>query len=299
MDYIAGIDGGGTKTLLQCQDIQGNKILESRFGAFNFNSIGIDAFNLLLDEIVSTLDSLGNCMSLCIGAAGISNKVMIEAIEARLRKSNIENYQICGDHVIALEGGLDGEKGIAVIAGTGSICFGKSDSNLIDRTGGWGHLIGDEGSAYAIGRDIFKACARVLDGYGVETVLTSFLKKEFNLETREDIIEYVYTNDKSGIAKVSRIVDSAYEEGDETAKAIVRSNAQELAETICGLAAKLKLKSADVVLLGGLLEKDTPLKLELIRCLGDMNQNLHCISPKKKAIDGAVMLALRNYKRRN
>ena len=70
---------------------------------------------------------------------------MIEIISEVLREYNVENFFLVGDHVIALEGAHDGGPGIAVISGTGSICFGKRPDGKIERAGGWGHIIGDAG----------------------------------------------------------------------------------------------------------------------------------------------------------
>ncbi len=296
MDYIAGLDGGGTKTTLICSDLDGNRLLTKKFGAFNLNSIGTESFERLLLEICHELNNLGNCLSFCIGAAGISNENMQRIIDQILAANKINNYQLVGDHIIALEGAHCGNPGLAVIAGTGSICFGKGSDGSIERTGGWGHLIGDDGSAYGIGRDIFKECAKTLDGYGKETILVSLLADRFSLHNRKEIIEYVYSGDKSAIADVAVIIDEAHKAGDKTAMRIVSENAEALSESIIGVARKLKLDKANIALFGGLIDKATPFRDVLMKLVYEKS-NLSFSSPKLNAAEGAVLLARKALKK--
>ena len=192
MDFIAGIDGGGTKTTILIGETNGNVIDKVKLGAFNSNSIKEEGFRALIDEVISVLNKYGRCLYLTIGAAGVSNSLMRSICEEKFANANIP-FELVGDHIIALEGAHNGGPGLAVIAGTGSICFGKGENGVIERTGGWGHIIGDEGSAYALGRDIVKYVARDLDGYGKKTVLTTLLAEKFGLSSREEIIKYIYS----------------------------------------------------------------------------------------------------------
>ena len=295
MDFFAGIDGGGTKTTLLCRDVSGNKIFSKVFDAFNFNSIGEAAFKNLLSDIADILNNLGHCLKLCIGAAGISNQRMVSLIDEIFEMKGIRAYEVLGDHEIALEGALGGRSGLAVIAGTGSICFGKKADGSIIRAGGWGHIIGDEGSAYALARDAFKAIASAYDGYGEKTVLADLLKERFSLNNRSEIIEYVYSSNKADIAKISIIVDTAVALNDRVAIKIIDNNANALARQICAVAKGFEDIILDVALLGGLLDKDTPLRKRLVDVLETLNSRLNCIAPENSAAEGAVMLARKRY----
>ena len=294
MELVVGIDGGGTKTAVVIADLEGNEIASKKFGPSNINSIGVDAFCNLMEEISDYINGFGLCRSLCLGISGVSNKTMVDSVDKVFSAAGIDNYSLVGDHIIALEGAHEGKSGIAVIAGTGSICFGKDLDGRIERTGGWGHLIGDSGSAYGIGRDIFSFCAKAMDGYGEKTILTQLLSSEFNLDSREEIIGYVYGSDKSKVAAVSRLVDIAYKQNDPVAIEIVRRNAEDLAFATDGVAKKLSLDSSDVALFGGMIEKDTPFRSEFSKALSRINKNLNCIHPKRNASQGAVMIALKN-----
>ena len=291
MDFIAGIDGGGTKTKICCRDLQGNEISARQFGPFNINSIGTEKFRELMTGIGEYLNSVGNCRAVCMGSAGISNTVMVEIVTGAMEKAGISNWKLVGDQVIALHGALDGQSGISVIAGTGSICFGRGEDGTQVRSGGWGHLIGDEGSGYALGRDAVRAVAQAWDGCGPETMLTGLLAERFGLDTQSAIISYVYGADKSRLAALSRLVEEAAAEGDAVAMEIIGKNARELAKLVVAVGRRLGLSGPRVAMLGGMLENDTMLRREFIRAMAEKDPRYTCISPIHNACIGAVMMA--------
>ena len=290
-DFVCGIDGGGTKTTVLCSTLQ-NQVIEKRtFGPFNLNSIGEEAFRNILCEIVLFLQGIGNCRALCIGAAGVNNTRMAEIVTQVFSAAGI-HCKLTGDQNIAHTGALGGKEGIALIAGTGSVCFGKSADGRTAMAGGWGHLLGDEGSGYALGRDALRATARLFDGYGEPTVLKNLIETEFGLDSPEKIVTYVYSNDKSAVAAISHIVDEAASENDPVALRIIRDNAAQLVSQVTAVSDRLDLKSCDVALLGGLLANLTPLRAQFVRLLHEANPMLKCTEPLHSAAEGAVMEAL-------
>lgn len=291
MDFLAGIDGGGTKTKVVCVALDGTPLETKRFGPFNLNSIGPERFSALLEEIGSFLTSLGHCVSLAIGSAGISNQDMVQMVADAMEKVQISNWKLVGDQEIALYGALDGAPGIALIAGTGSICFGRADDGSVARSGGWGHLIGDEGSGYALGRDALIAVAKAWDGYGCPTRLTELLASEYAMTGQREIISYVYGGDKSRIATLSRLVEQAARDGDPVSIAILRENAQKLSLLAAAVAQRLSLGKAQVAMLGGMLENDTLLRRFFLEEMAANHPELSCIPPRHDAATGAVMLA--------
>lgn len=290
-DFVCGIDGGGTKTTVLCSTLQ-NMVIEKRtFGPFNLNSIGEEAFRNILCEIVLFLQGIGNCRALCIGAAGVNNTRMAEIVTQVFSAAGIP-CKLTGDQNIAHTGALGGKEGIALIAGTGSVCFGKSADGRTAMAGGWGHLLGDEGSGYALGRDALRATARLFDGYGEPTVLKNLIEAEFGLDSPEKIVTYVYSNDKSAVAAISHIVDEAASENDPVALRIIRDNAAQLVCQVTAVSDRLDLKSCDVALLGGLLVNPTTLRAQFVRLLHEANPMLKCTEPLHSAAEGAVMEAL-------
>ncbi|MBQ0070376.1 MAG: hypothetical protein KBS81_00725, partial [Spirochaetales bacterium] len=134
MEFIAGIDGGGTKTTLLIGKPDGSLVARHTLGAFNINSIGEAGFSHLLQEFMTIFKDYGRCLHLTIGAAGISNTTMQKLVHEAFDKEDIA-FDLVGDHIIALEGAHGGDAGLAVIAGTGSICFGKGLDGTIERCG--------------------------------------------------------------------------------------------------------------------------------------------------------------------
>lgn len=291
MKFIAGIDGGGTKTRVVVASPEGEALASQVFGPFNLNSIGAGRFAALLDEICTWLNQQGTCVALCIGSAGISNREMESLVSAAMQRSGIANWKMVGDQVIALTGALDGQPGIALIAGTGSICFGKNDVGQFARSGGWGHLIGDEGSGYALGRDALAAVARAWDGWGEKTLLTQLLASELGLDDQQKIISYTYGGDKSRIAALSGLVEQAARQGDSVAMEILCSNAMQMTQLVGAVARKLALSAPQVAMLGGLLENDTMLKARFLAEMAKQYPETRCVMPHRDAAAGAVMLA--------
>ena len=290
-DFVCGVDGGGTKTTAICCSPDGKEIARRVFGPFNLNSIGTQAFESILKELVLFLNETGNCRALCMGAAGITNSRVAECAKAVLGKTGIP-YKLMGDFEIAHTGALDGKEGIILIAGTGSVCYGKNRAGSTAMAGGWGHLIGDAGSGYGIGRDALSAIARMHDGYGEPTILKDLLARELKLDTAEKIVSYVYSNDKSAVAALSPIVDKAYSMGDAVATQIIRSNAEALVQLVKAVASRLNFNSCNVALLGGLLESQTALRKEFEILMAENAPSLHCVPPLHSAAEGAVLEAL-------
>ena len=150
---------------------------------------------------------------------------------ARLKDFNLEKVSIESDARIALEGAFSGKPGVVVIAGTGSIVFGKDEHDKVYRAGGWGRLIGDEGSGYAIGREAFHSVAKMLDGYGEKTKLLKLFDEKFGLGTQDAIINAIY-EEKYDFASVVPMVIEAASKGDSTAKKILVHACSDLVEVI-------------------------------------------------------------------
>jgi N-acetylglucosamine kinase-like BadF-type ATPase len=240
--YIIGIDGGGTKTTAILCALDGSILSEAQGAPTNFQIIGIErSANIILDLISSCCHSVG-CSVSQIGAvvAGLAGagrpgdkQNMHDGIieSARSRNLAINNLVIESDARIALEGAFSGKPGLVVIAGTGSIVFGKNEQGKIFRAGGWGRLIGDEGSGYTIGRQAFRAVAKSLDDNRIKTKLSALFDKKFGLNSQETIIDSLY-KDNFDIASVVPAVIEAASGGDRTAKRILDNAVCELAELI-------------------------------------------------------------------
>ena len=297
IQFIAGIDGGGTKTTVICHDLNGKILAEKKFGPFNLNSIGEENFTALMSQICEFLNNIGECKVLYIGAAGISNSRLKELIEFAMVKAGINHWQLVGDHEIALWGALEGKEGISIVAGTGSVCVGRNREGETLRVGGWGHLLADEGSGYAIGRDALKAITRYWDGCAEETSLVNAVAENLQISSSQELVTYVYGNDKSSVALISRIVEKEAINGDRVANNILIENAKQLAELVKVLAKRLNIDCAEIAMLGGLVENDTFFRKILVETIEKYCPGFVCVKPRQNAAMGAVMMAANYYKR--
>lgn len=290
MRFAAGVDGGGTRTTVECRTMEGAALCRKVFGPFNLNSVGEERFTALLEEIAAFLGKTGECAALCIGAAGVSNP-RVRELTARVM-DGLCPWRLAGDHEIALHGAHSGGPGLALIAGTGSICCGKNDRGELVRTGGWGHLIDDGGSGYALGRDLLSAVVCQWDGRGEETALTRLLLARLEIETPQELVACVYGGDKSRVASLAPLVGQAAAQGDRTALDIYARNGAELGELVLAAAKRLGMETGEVALLGGLLTRDGRLREALAAWLAERAPGLRCIEPRQDAAAGAAMLAL-------
>lgn len=286
--FIAGIDGGGTHTRLELRDMENHLIRRGEFGPFNINSIGPDAFRALLQEVFAWC-GMEQCIRLCVGGAGISNPLVRQILREELEKAGFRGkWILCGDQEIALRGATDGPA-LIVIAGTGSICFGKNAAGETARSGGYGHLIDDCGSGYALGRDVLSGAVRCVDGRVEDSgILQAVLDRLGG--GPEKIVPFVYSpkTDKAAIADFAPIALDLAGKGDPEALRILRREAQELAALVRAVQKRLDIPGCSIVLLGGLLQSDNPYRRIVVE---ELNRLGRVISPAHDALWGAAQMA--------
>lgn len=291
MKIIAGIDGGGTRTIVELRSAENEVLQREKFGPFNINSIGEEKLRDLLREIFEYIFQSGECEGICIGAAGISNSAVDDIIKEIAQELCFSGRMLLrGDHDIALYGAMSGGPGSVLIAGTGSICTGIDAEGKTARVGGWGHLIDDTGSGYALGRDALGAVVHALDGRGEATLLSSLIYDFWRISDERQLIEKVYsTSEKSNIASLSPLVEKAALQGDEIARAIIEKNAGELTGLVASIYRKLRLENMRLALLGSLMSNDTLLRESF---LGQLAEKLPAVQVKDPDMDAASGAAL-------
>ena len=287
---IAGIDGGGTHTRLELRDGENRFLRREKFGPFNLNAIGEDAFRRLLREVFAACGGMEGCGKLCVGGAGISNPAVGEILEQELKTAGFSGkWKLCGDQEIALRGAMDGP-GTAVIAGTGSICFGKNQENQTARSGGYGHLIDDGASGYALGRDVLSAAVRALDGRESDPTILNAVYDRLGTDNPGDIVSFVYSGktDKAAIAKFSAIALTLAEQGNPGSLAILDRGAEELYALAAAVQNRLGLVNQPIALLGGLLSGDNVYRRRVAQKLSRLGEVIY---PAHDALWGAAQMA--------
>lgn len=288
--FIAGIDGGGTHTRLELRTADNTLLRRQEFGPFNLNAIGEDAFRARLREVFAACGKMTDCASLCIGGAGISNPEVGRILEAELNTAGFAGrWKLCGDQEIALRGAMDGP-GMAVIAGTGSICFGKNAAGETARSGGYGHLIDDGGSGYALGRDVFAAAVQALDGRSKDHAILDAVLEKLGSAEAGAIVSFVYNGvtDKAAIARFSDIALELAESGNQRACRILELGAEELHALAAAVQRRLNLQGCPIALLGGLLSEDNAYRRRVEARISPLGPVIY---PAHDALWGAAQMA--------
>lgn len=146
-------------------------------------------------------------------------------------------YKITHDAEIALSGATAGEPGIIIIAGTGSMAFGRNAEGRTARAGGWGHIFGDEGGAFDITRRALRAALQYEEGWGPPTILRDLLLRETGAANANEMLHLFYTPEYSRqkVASLCPLVTRAAEAGDGAALGIFDTAAAELARFVEGV----------------------------------------------------------------
>lgn len=301
--YIAGVDGGGTKTAMEVWDLEGNLITEAVAGPLNYNSQTKEEICKTLDALLEVLkgceSGVKGCQSLCLSTAGVSNKEAVSFLESYLFSKGIScPIHIVGDHEAALYGAIGGPEGIVLISGTGSICFGRTEAGSKARVGGYGHLIDDEGSGYSIGRDLLSGAIREYDKRAEKGVLLHLVLEEIGGNSVKDIIGYTYHQNwsKTKIAKMAPLLLKALEQKDEQAVSICNKAVDELGKLVMAVAKELHLEEGSLALLGGILKHYKPIREGVIQKLHKELPKLQIMEAKHESVTGAALIALNHYK---
>jgi N-acetylglucosamine kinase-like BadF-type ATPase len=297
--YVLGIDAGGTKTVCLLADGDGRILAESKGSGANLQAVGELEVERVLHEVMErALGGRGIVPDvICLGVAGVGradDEAVIRALMARIGYR--ARVVIANDALIALVAGIGHAPGVVIIAGTGSIAYGRNARDEAARAGGWGYVLGDEGSGYWIGRHALRAVVRQADGRGRMTRLTPYVLEHFGVARPQELVHAIYHRNlrPSAIAAVSRAVQRAADEGDEVALNILSVGARELAGSAASVVRQLGLADAafSFVLAGGILQAVPRLVADVQALLRDLAPRAAIVRLDHEPAFGAVALAL-------
>jgi glucosamine kinase len=292
--HVIGIDGGGTRTRVAIAGPDGTELLRRVGPPGLIDPQGPDATAETLVELVrDTAAEAGVSLpvhALCAGLAGAGLASAREPVRAALATSGLAHrVDVVSDGQIALEGALEGDAGILLVAGTGSIAFGRAEDGRIDRCGGWGHLVGDEGSGYTIARAGLMAALQAADGRAEPTRLLPDLLEHLELESPRDIPAWVARTAKGEVAALAPRVARLAAAGDPAAVRIIDAAADHLADHVKALLDRLGpwAEPVPVVFLGGALA-DASYRDRVRARLRDLEADLALREAAADAVAGAI-----------
>lgn len=250
--YVVGVDGGGSGTRSVVASSSGRLMARGRAGPSNPLTVGFDE---AVDAIVKAVKEASNSCGIerfdasCLSLAGVDRPSARDSLREKLPDLHLGKLSIISDAAAALAGATGCRPGVVVVAGTGSIVYGVNAEGETARAGGWGWMVGDEGSGYDIGRRAVTAALKAYDGRGPQTLLVEKVESELCLDDLEEVIDRIYTKKVSSllIASLAPLVGEAADEGDTTAARILHEAGIELGQAASAVIQQLRLKGGFVV----------------------------------------------------
>ena len=207
-----------------------------------------------------------------------------------------DRLTVTHDALIALSGATAGQPGLIVIAGTGSIAFGRNAGGKTARAGGWGYIFGDEGGGFDLTRQALRAALRAEEGWGPPTRLRDMLLEATGSHDANDLLHRFYTTDfpRPKIASFSKLIDQAAREGDPVAADILHNSAQQLALLAGAVRTQLFQPGelARVAYIGGVFRSER--LLERFRLLVELEEGNRLGPPELGPAAGALLEAFRS-----
>lgn len=312
---VLGLDGGSTKTaavalaldtpLPQAGDGASLPILgQGHSGASNWNSVGVETARRHFEEALTAAALSAGCTfadvaAVCVGMSGVDrpdDRARAQGWMDELFPGRV--HVIDNDAVVALACGTGGERyGVVIISGTGMIAMGFNRAGQRVRAGGWGALLGDGGSGYAIGAAVLRAVTWAADGRGPTTLLLPRVLDTLNLAQPEALVRWAYDRvEWQRFAELAPLATACAAEGDAVAQAILAQAVDDLAVAVETVAGKLAFDAPfPLVTAGGVLHPG-PIQTGLAARFATTLPLAEVRRPSLEPAEGAALLALRAYR---
>ncbi|MED4128587.1 N-acetylglucosamine kinase [Shouchella miscanthi] len=301
--YYIGIDGGGTKTVAVLSTSKGHILAyQQQTAATNPNRVGLDRCLMRLHDLLTDLKTqhptaYANVRSIYCGVAGGSSSTYQQAIIASIRPALPEHSFITVHHdaIAALYSATLGQPGIIHISGTGSVTYAIDALGNEHRLGGWGYLLGDEGSGFAIGRSAIRAA---LTHKERNTPLQKLILQHFSTDVIENVIPAVYQeNGRDAVAQLCPFVFQAFEEGDPLAEDIIVDSANGIAIQLVSLINRINNHGDGTIVLAGGVMNQTAI-VSMIKCaLSKETSSWSILTPTVPPVIGALIAAIKPYEK--
>lgn len=263
---VIGIDGGGTRVRAAIARADGQLLGQGEAGTGNYHDVGADVVRDNIGQAVSQAWTAAGQLprradAIFLGLGSIvtpEDRDVVRGIVDELGIVNDGRIGVDHDLRVALAGGLAGQPGIVLIAGTGSSCYGRNEQGQNWQAGGWGPILDDPGSSYWLGRQAMIAAIRDFDGRGSTTRLHASVVAALGIGSVREIMRRVELEGmaRSEIAALAPLVTTAATEGDEVARSLIERGVDQLALMVATVAERVAFATSSqlipVVVTGGL-----------------------------------------------
>lgn len=302
MTHFLAVDGGGTKTQVILANEQGQQLGEGWSGptSLTATSVGAASFNLreAVRQALESVSSEVEIAAMVMGLAGMDTPneeaQALHVFKQVLDVHHILRFQLVNDIVIALESGSDSPNAVALIAGTGSNCWGRNQSGQTAKSSGMDFLLTDQGSAYAIGRQVLREAVRSFDGRSPKSILEQLVREYFHISSIAELKDHVYNPllTKTEIGELAKLCSDAEQQGDEVAKTIFAKTAHDLLDLVKAVVTRLELQAQtyDLVLVGG-VSKLPAVSDQFLMLVKEFSPQVQIVQPEQDPVHGALKLA--------
>lgn len=302
MPLVVGVDGGGSRTRVVVADATGRELarVEGAASALQPGQEGhaADVIKALIGDALAKAERTETRPAVCVvGVAGAGQERAAQALWSALASRRIaDDVSVQADATIAMDDAFGDSAGVLLIAGTGSVAFSRSPSGRLERCGGWGPNVGDEGSAAWLGRRALGVVTASQDGREPDTALTGAILTALELETLDEVIPWAANATPGAFAQLAPVVSQVASTGDLRANALISFCVEELSLHVRTLARRCftdERASIPVALAGGLLSRGSLVRKRLEQRLKSAVPGASVRSDEVDAARGAVTRARR------
>nr|WP_246583108.1 BadF/BadG/BcrA/BcrD ATPase family protein [Clostridium simiarum] len=296
VEYVIGVDGGGTKTEAIAYNLQGEEIGRGYSG---FGNIVVDREEGLKNIEIAILKCMKNldetkCVHIYAGLAGAETGNNKGVIKSYLSERFPVSITVVSDADLAINALLKGEDGILTISGTGSISYGKYKGKMV-RAGGWGNILGDEGSGYHIAIEALRKMVKDKDT-GLEiSNLSKALLNELNMDSIKDAVKFVYGSNKGEIAALVPVIVDEAMKGESSAIEILEQAGKDLAEITFKVYKLLEIEGeAKLAVKGSIITKISIVKDSFVKTMKSYIEKFTIIDDEVSSAEGAYYMAVKD-----
>lgn len=299
---VVGVDGGGSHTRVLLADAAGSVLarVEGPGSALRPGAEGAaaDIIKALIHDALAKAERTETRPAVCVvGVAGAGQERAAQALWSVLAKHRVaDDVSVQADAVIAMDDAFGDSAGVLLVAGTGSVAYSKAPDGRLERCGGWGPNVGDEGSAHWLGRRALSVVTAAYDGREPETALGGAVLTALELETLDDLIPWAADATPAMLAQLAPVVAQVAGTGDLRANALISFCVEELALHVRTLARRCftdERAAIPVALAGGLLSRGSLVRKRLEQRLKSAVPGATVRSDDVDAARGAVRRARR------